>query len=155
VKIVFLELIRRPGGGPGEPSRGPRIPRHGASRPRRRDSWPAVLALVSLLTLAPGPSPAVSPPDTSAARRRTDLRPAPAAPNEIDLDSIEIQGRVEQPNVILIPARLDPALQDTSLDRSFKNEIRSGTGGIASPDTFMRRVEPPPSIRNSIKKKRK
>jgi hypothetical protein len=93
--------------------------------------------------------------DSAAVRTPKQVRPAPASRGEIDLDSIEIEGRVEQPNVILVPARLDAALQDTSLDRSFKNEIRSGAAGIASPDTFMRRVEPPPSIRSSINRKRK
>lgn len=79
----------------------------------------------------------------------------PAVSGEIDLDNIEIQGRIEQPNVILVPARLDPGLGDTSLNRSFKDEIRGGAGGFMSPDTSIRRVEPAPSIRSSIKKKRK
>lgn len=74
---------------------------------------------------------------------------------EIDLENIEIHGRIEQPNVILVPTRLDPGLGDTSLDRSFKDEIRGGAGGFMSPDTSIRRVEPAPSIRNTIKKKRK
>ncbi len=79
----------------------------------------------------------------------------PAVSGEIDLDNIEIQGRIEQPNVILVPTKLDPGLGDTSLDRSFKDEIRGGAGGFMSPDTSIRRVEPAPSIRSSIKKKRK
>jgi hypothetical protein len=135
----------------GAPPGGSAIPR--AARAcafglRLRRSWPAVLVLAAALAVADGASSAVLPADTSAVRTS-------AASNEIDLDRIDIEGRVEQPNVILVPARLDPALQDTSLDRSFKKEIRSGMAGIASPDTFIRRVEPAPSIRNSIKKKRK
>jgi hypothetical protein len=114
-------------------------------------SFPGVLFPAA----ATGIPDAAAGADSASVRPPKGVRPAPASRGEIDLDSIEIEGRVEQPNVILVPARLDAALQDTSLDRSFKNEIRSGAAGIASPDTFMRRVEPPPSIRSSINRKRK
>jgi hypothetical protein len=109
---------------------------------------PAVPALLCLLAFPVIAAPAVSRADSSGGR-------PPAVSGEIDLDGIEIQGRIEQPNVILIPIRLDPALGDTALERSFENEIRNGAGGFTSPDTSIRRVEPAPSIRNSIQKKRK
>ncbi|MDM7924488.1 MAG: hypothetical protein QUS35_00545 [bacterium] len=97
---------------------------------------------------------AASAVSAAAGSDTSGVRP-PAVSGEIDLGNIEIQGRIEQPNVILVPTRLDPGLGDTSLDRSFKDEIRGGAGGFMSPDTSIRRVEPAPSIRNSIKKKRK
>jgi hypothetical protein len=109
---------------------------------------PAVLVLSCLLSLPAFAVPAVTRADTSGGR-------LPAVSGEIDLDGIEIQGRIEQPNVILVPTRLDPALGDTTLERSFENEIRNGAGGFTSPDTVIRRVEPAPSIRSSIKMKRK
>jgi hypothetical protein len=76
------------------------------------------------------------------------------ADHEIILDEIDIQGTVEKPSVIVVPKRIEPNLQEVELNRSFEKEVKEGVGEIPKSDEILRKVEPVPSIKKSIEKKR-
>lgn len=73
---------------------------------------------------------------------------------EITLDEIDIQGMIEKPSVIVVPKRIEPNLQEVELNRSFEKEVKEGVGEIPKSDEMLRKVEPVPSIKKSIEKKR-
>jgi hypothetical protein len=74
--------------------------------------------------------------------------------DELILDDIEIKGEVEKPSVIILPKRLEPEMNEVELERSFKREVKEGTGDVPKPDKALGQVEPVKSIKRTIDKKR-
>jgi len=90
---------------------------------------------------------------TQNASRQTEKKNR-SADREISLDEIDIQGSIEKPSVIIVPKRIEPDLQEVELNRSFEQEVKEGVGEIPKTEDPLRKVEPAPSIKKSIEKKR-
>jgi hypothetical protein len=106
-----------------------------------------------MLGRAQGADPGSAPADS--ARLGTPARPVAAASavdEEIVLENIDIQGRVEKPNVIVVPKRIAPDIADVEPERSFQPELKNGVEGIPSPERAIGKIEPVPSIKKTIKK---
>ena len=78
----------------------------------------------------------------------------PAPSDEIVLEEIDIQGRVDKPGVIILPKRVSPDVQGIELDRSFEQEVKKGVGDIPKGDAALRKLEPIKSIKKAVDKKR-
>ncbi len=87
------------------------------------------------------------------------LNAAPVIPDtlagELILEEIFIQGRVEKPGVIILPKRVEPELGDVELERSFKREVKEGTGDIPKPEKELGQVDRVKSIKKTVERKRK
>ena len=98
---------------------------------------------------------AVSFPADSMKNSITESERKNRGPNkEITLDEIEIQGMIEKPSVIIVPKRIEPDLREVELNRSFVEEVKEGVGDIPKSDEPLRKVEPAPSIKKTLEKKR-
>ena len=74
---------------------------------------------------------------------------------ELVLETIEIQGKVEKPSVIIMPKRLEPELEQVDLDRSFEDEVREGTGDLNKVKKDLDKVERVKNIKKTVGRKRK
>jgi hypothetical protein len=100
-----------------------------------------------------------STPSAADTSRKAPVKPGSAqaakpADKEIMLGEIEIQGALEKPSVIIVPKRIEPELKEKELSRSFEQEVKQSAGEIPKQDESLRKVEPAPSIKKTIEKKR-
>jgi hypothetical protein len=93
-------------------------------------------------------------PSAEDTTKSVSKKSAGAGGKEITLDEIDIQGVVEKPSVIIVPKRIEPDLKEKELSRSFEQEVRESTGDIPKQDEPLRKVEPAPSIKKTMEKKR-
>jgi hypothetical protein len=74
--------------------------------------------------------------------------------DELILETIDIKGEVDQPGVIFMPKRIEPELSDVDLERSFEDELKSGTGDVPSPVESKHHVEDVKDVKKIVKRKR-
>ena len=74
---------------------------------------------------------------------------------EMVFDTIEVQGNVQKPGVIIIPKRVEPELEEVDLERSFKKEVKDGIGEIRRPEKELQKVDQIESIKKTVERKRK
>ena len=75
--------------------------------------------------------------------------------DEIVLDEIFIQGKIDKPAVIIVPKRVEPDLKEVELERSFKKELKEGVGDILQPEKELRKVDQVKSIKKAIERDRR
>ncbi|HEX9934848.1 MAG TPA: hypothetical protein VGB38_06590 [bacterium] len=94
------------------------------------------------------------PGDSSKTASPQHDSPRQGSGNEILLEEIDIHGVLEQPSVIIVPKRIEPDLEQMELSRSFDQEVKENVGDMPKQDEPLRKVEPVPSIKKTIEKKR-
>ncbi len=73
---------------------------------------------------------------------------------ELVLEAIEIQGRIERPGVIIVPKRVEPEIEEIELERSFQQEVKEEMGQIPEPEQELQSVDRIESMKKTIQKER-
>ena len=74
--------------------------------------------------------------------------------DEMVLDVIEIQGKIDRPGVIIVPKRVEPEMEEIELERSFQQEVKEEAGQIPEPQRELQQVDRIESIKKTIQKER-
>jgi len=82
------------------------------------------------------------------------VSPTAGSGEEIELDAIDIQGRVEKPSVIIMPKRIEPEMGNLEMERSFEKEVKAGIGETPNPETVLHQVDRVESIKKTVERKR-
>ena len=73
---------------------------------------------------------------------------------EIILDDIDITGKVEKPGVIIMPKRIEPELDEVTLQRSFEKEVKESMAEMPKPKSVLHDIDHVKSIKKTVEKKR-
>lgn len=115
-----------------------------------------VTALVAATALPAYAVNYTAPEDTSkTVNKKAEKKKDAPKEEEMVLEEIQIQGKVDKPGVIIMPKRVEPEMKKIELERNFSKEIKQGVGEIPKPKKELRNLDRVKSIKKTLKRKRK